>query len=146
MVGGKAKKNKEVTDMSLVSPCLGCAHYKEVEGQLNFLLEQLKSKIDGHFICEFLNSLLEIDRKAIENLVEARVPCKQELADHPNVHVYLDEDGQCKLGFLGLLNGILLAKENRILVAFYDEFKLKEFKLKTLEELKAEYGKKDKTG
>ena len=54
-----------------------------------------------------LNKMLEADPVAISALVETRVPCNQEMADHPTVQV-TDEglQGGYKLGILGVLNGL----------------------------------------
>ncbi len=54
-------------------------------------------------IC-FLNHLLEVDRDAVENLIAARVPCGQALADHQSVQVGR-KAGRPTVGLLGLLNG-----------------------------------------
>ena len=94
-------------------------------------------EISAESICEFLNNLLEIDRGPIEQLVETRVPCNEALANHPNVPVLLLDDGQTKIGLLGILNGIIAgASDGRILIGVYDENKLVKFELTTLEELR----------
>ena len=91
-------------------------------------------EINTEFICELLNSLLKIDHDAIEQLVETRVPCNEALANHPNVPVLLLDDGQTKVGLLGILNGIIAgAGDDRILVGIYDENKLMKFELITKE-------------
>jgi hypothetical protein len=52
----------------------------------------------------FLNSLLDIDRPAIQALVAARVPCGADMGAHPTVQVgRLNEANE--VGILGLLNG-----------------------------------------
>lgn len=64
----------------------------------------------------FLNSLVAIDRAAIQELMSVRVPCGNELADHPSVQVATCTDdkivgsafmrvGESRVGILGLLNG-----------------------------------------
>lgn len=53
----------------------------------------------------FLNSLAEMDPVAMGKLVAARVPCSQELADHPTVQVGPDKTGGHVVGILGILNG-----------------------------------------
>lgn len=55
-------------------------------------------------VVNFMNELLRIDRNAITNLISHRVPCNCTLADHPTVQV----DGRegCKVGMLGVLNGL----------------------------------------
>ena len=54
---------------------------------------------------EFLNEICRIDPYAMYELIESRVPCNQELSDHPTVQVQLDRDGGPVVGFLGVLNG-----------------------------------------
>jgi hypothetical protein len=46
---------------------------------------------------------MELDPRAMYDLIEARVPCNAALAKHPTIQV--TKDG--KVGFVGLLNGIL---------------------------------------
>lgn len=53
-----------------------------------------------------LNELIDSDQKAIEALIEFRVPCDGMLADHPTVQVSQDKE-DCKVGFLGILNGLV---------------------------------------
>src|SRR5260370_35548935 len=71
--------------------------------------------IDG--VIEFLNVLTAIDRHAMEAVISARVPCNKELADNPTVQVGLPgevldvggqpvPDGEFRVGFLGILNGL----------------------------------------
>lgn len=54
---------------------------------------------------ERLNSALEADPKAIAELIDHRVPCNDELRDHPHVQVMVEPNKQA-VGFLGVLNGI----------------------------------------
>jgi hypothetical protein len=46
---------------------------------------------------------MELDPRAMYDLIEARVPCNAAFAEHPTIQV--TKDG--KVGFVGLLNGIL---------------------------------------
>jgi hypothetical protein len=56
-----------------------------------------------------LNLALSLDPKAIQGLVEHRVPCNSAILNHPTITTYAEEkDGTPKFGFLGLINGILL--------------------------------------
>ncbi len=59
---------------------------------------------DPNPMIRFLNHLLEVDRDAVENLVAARVPCGQRMAEHQSVQVG-GEEGRPTVGLLGLLNG-----------------------------------------
>lgn len=61
----------------------------------------------------FLNSLLPVNEPALRNLVEHRVACDSNLADHPTIQVQ-DRPGPGNLlcvGFLGVLNGLFGADE-----------------------------------
>ena len=70
-------------------------------------------RIDTDDLIEFLNSLVKLDPVAIGKLVEARVPCNEELAQHPTVQVsghgegeYSSiPEGEYRVGILGILNG-----------------------------------------
>jgi len=53
----------------------------------------------------FLNELLDLDRDAVQNLFQSRVPCGDGLADHPTVQVRVRDDGN-HVGPLGLLGGL----------------------------------------
>ena len=54
---------------------------------------------------EYLNELIETDRVSIAALIANRVPCNQQLADHPTVQVYAQHGGYL-VGMLGILNGL----------------------------------------
>lgn len=62
-------------------------------------------KIDASDVVRVLNEALKADHDAIATLVDYRVPCNEELTEHPTIQV------QCNLrpmvGILGILNGIL---------------------------------------
>ena len=53
----------------------------------------------------FLNELLKIDPKAMNALVNARVPCDA-LMDHVSVQVQVTAEG-ARVGLLGFLNGLV---------------------------------------
>jgi len=53
-------------------------------------------------VFSFLNELVAMDPKAVELLIEHRVPCNEALANHPTVQVR----GNSTVGFLGALNGL----------------------------------------
>lgn len=55
-----------------------------------------------------LNSALDRDPYAMRNLVFARVPCNDELACHPVIQCPPRKSSRTEVGFLGVLNGILL--------------------------------------
>jgi hypothetical protein len=62
----------------------------------------------------FLNELISIDPNAIKNLINARVLCNQQMADHPTVQVgrisdkthKYNEKEPFRVGFIGILNGL----------------------------------------
>ncbi len=56
-------------------------------------------------IVDYLNDLLDHDRPAIAALVVNRVPCNEELADHPTCQAG-QQHGGYYFGFLGVLNGL----------------------------------------
>lgn len=65
---------------------------------------------DTDDLITFLNSLVEIDRYAMQELIGARVSCNEELANHPSVQVAAHPHphvppGQFRVGVLGILNG-----------------------------------------
>jgi hypothetical protein len=62
-------------------------------------------KITLDDIINLLNQMLVIDRQAITELVNNRVVCNEVLADHPTI-VVGERDGVCKVGLLGVLNGL----------------------------------------
>lgn len=58
-------------------------------------------------VVAFLNSLVALDREAMDRLVETRVQCNKDLADHPTVQVMEDDEGNAVVGVLGIINGII---------------------------------------
>lgn len=59
-------------------------------------------QIQAVFI-KVLNDAFKLDPKAMQALVELRIPCNQALCDHPTIQV--TNDG--KVGLVGIINGIL---------------------------------------
>ena len=77
----------------------------------------IKTEITLQDTLAFLNELLSIDPKAIQALVNQRVDCNKQLADHPTVQVSnyripvdfiegQDSAPGYKVGILGVLNGL----------------------------------------
>lgn len=67
----------------------------------------LKENISVNETIDFLNSITQLDRKAIQKLIENRVECNEQLARHPTVQT--GKWGTPKnhsIGFLGILNGL----------------------------------------
>lgn len=56
-------------------------------------------------VVAFLNELLQLDRPAIAALTENRIPCNQEIANHPTCQVG-SYHGGLQIGLLGVLNGL----------------------------------------
>ncbi len=57
-------------------------------------------------IIKRMNEFCKCDRDAINMLMNTRVHCNDDLADHPTVQVR-DYDGPTSVGLLGILNGIV---------------------------------------
>lgn len=80
-----------------------------------------------------LNELVGVDRKALETLIEFRVPCDEFLADHPTVQVSVSGEGEaksCQVGLLGILNGLVGVQEDGwgyITAVFDDGHRLEKF-------------------
>lgn len=55
---------------------------------------------------KLLNEFYKIDPNAMDALVKARVPCNDDLANHPTVQVGVKPDGGYQVGILGILNGL----------------------------------------
>lgn len=69
-----------------------------------------------------LNEFLEADPIAISKMMLKRVPCNQDLADHPTVQVGQDLKTNWDVSILGLLNGICGRKGNgRGLIVMHTE-------------------------
>lgn len=58
-------------------------------------------------VVDFLNSLLTVDRDAVDALIKNRVPCNTAMREHPTVQVDIDETKQARVGLLGILNGLV---------------------------------------
>lgn len=56
-------------------------------------------------VVEYMNDLLEKDRPAIGAMIANRIPCNEELANHPTCQVR-SQHGGFHVGLLGLLNGL----------------------------------------
>ena len=57
-------------------------------------------------VMALLNETLKLDREAIGFLVEHRVPCNNDLADHPTIEVGCTENGDPLVAMLGIINGL----------------------------------------
>ena len=66
---------------------------------------RMKENITIDETIDFLNKLLEIDRKALSNIITNRVECNDDLVNHKTVQV-AKLDNVYKVGMLGILNGL----------------------------------------
>lgn len=80
-----------------------------------------KSNQIAQLFVDILNEMLELDYEATYNLVEHRVQCTDELADHPTITVGAlpDDTTKSRAGLLGVLNGC--CKGNHKVAAMFDE-------------------------
>ena len=81
-----------------------------------------RETISAEFVVKFLNDLIEIDRDSVMSLIETRVRCKGELANHESIQTTF-ESGRDLLGVLGLLNGFFGTSSKNgygCIVAHYD--------------------------
>lgn len=74
-----------------------------------------------------LNEAVYLDPEAMTKLLTNRVPCNEQLAEHPTIQVSQD----CELGPLGLINGIFGVNEQQrgYIVAVYIDSKLSHFEV-----------------
>lgn len=77
-------------------------------------------------ICAFMNDVALVDRTALLELINNRVPCSEALAKHPTVQVARDEF-TARVGLLGILNGLcgVYDDDTGALCAVTDEDSLK---------------------
>ncbi|MCP4348122.1 MAG: hypothetical protein GY795_21680, partial [Desulfobacterales bacterium] len=70
----------------------------------------IKERVTIEETIDLLNELIETDAPAIAALIANRVPCNQQLADHPTVQCGAQHGG-FHVGMLGILNGLFGAHE-----------------------------------
>jgi len=63
-------------------------------------------KITPEDAIKVLNEALGCDHDAIKALIECRVSCNEELANHPTIQVRAYDPEGYKVGLLGILNGL----------------------------------------
>lgn len=73
----------------------------------------VKMRIELEQIINVLNEALELDQNAIETLINTRVSCSVQLANHPTIQVRQSKT-EYRVGLLGILNGIVGADENGV--------------------------------
>lgn len=74
----------------------------------------MKESVTAQDVCDLLNGLLKRDPKAIASLVNNRVPCNDDIANHPTVQVHDIGDGEASLGLIGILNGLFGVDKGRM--------------------------------
>ncbi len=57
-------------------------------------------------VIDYLNGLVELDQEAMQELIDHRVDCNKQLADHPTCRVKAEPDCDYGVGMLGVLNGL----------------------------------------
>jgi len=72
---------------------------------------------------EVLNELLEKSPEGANALFNHRVPVTKDIADHPSIQVQVTGD-KAKLGFIGLLNGILEPQTGKRVAMIIDNDKV----------------------
>lgn len=70
-----------------------------------------------------LNELVELDRYGIQSLIEKKIVCTPELAEHSTCQVSKNNDGYYEVGLLGVINAIFGVDDNSngFIVASYNE-------------------------
>lgn len=71
----------------------------------------MKEQVTIDEVIELFNELIEIDNPAFGALVANRVPCNEELANHPTVQVGV-QNGGYRVGLIGIVNGMFGVDEN----------------------------------
>lgn len=91
----------------------------------NHLNRTEDEKVDlAQSVCDFMNELVKLDKDAIHHLVETRVVCNQELADHPTLQVSQPANSEiASVGLLGVLNGFVGIDDqlNGYIAAIYND-------------------------
>lgn len=59
-------------------------------------------------VIDLLNHAIVCDPKAVHELLQRRVPCTEQMANHPTIQVLCEDDGSNpRVGMLGIINGFL---------------------------------------
>ena len=68
----------------------------------------IRESVTPQDLCDFMNELIKLDPEAIYNLIRARVPVNDGIANHPTAQVCAikDQPERYDLGLLGVLNGL----------------------------------------
>ena len=79
---------------------------------------------------EKLNHFLELDKEAMNQLINIRVECNNQLGTHPDIQVIDFGNDKLRIGLLGILNGLFGSREDlwgEIGIHVNDEDKLDKF-------------------
>jgi hypothetical protein len=84
-------------------------------------------KVSLPFVIDFLNKINDLDPSVLPALIAYRVPCNEELGEHPTVQTGKTEDGY-EVGILGILNGLFGVKKDGwdYIAAYYKDKEFKE--------------------
>lgn len=74
----------------------------------------LKTNVTIDEVLDLLNEACMLDLEAMNALVNARVDCNKELADHPTIQVRAFKDEGFQVGLIGILNGIFGISEDGV--------------------------------
>jgi len=83
-------------------------------------MRRAKKRFNVTSVCEFLNELVDLDPQAMQELITMRARCNTNLAKHPFVVQAVQHAGENYIGFLGVLNGLLLQYGIAPIVALFD--------------------------
>lgn len=72
-------------------------------------------------ILDLLNEASVADIRAMEQLLNCRVPCNKTLANHPTIQVGGDDNDSPVVGSIGLINGITERLTGKRVAAVYDD-------------------------
>lgn len=68
----------------------------------------MKTTITVNDVCDLLNEMLILDYDCVKKLVNVKVECNENIANHPSIMVrkYHIDDYFPTVGFVGVLNGL----------------------------------------
>lgn len=65
----------------------------------------IKDNITVRDVCDLFNEIIQKDPECAKSLIDTRIICNKEIADHPTIQV-LEENGETRVGLLGFINGM----------------------------------------
>lgn len=68
-------------------------------------ITNMREQVSIDDMITFLNELVAIDKPAIAALLANRVPCNEDMVNHPSVQVQLQHGG-AHVGMFGIINGL----------------------------------------